>query len=136
MPLDEKERNYLENQSLTRKHKMTHQWGCNRTRPTSASMINAKETTIIYVPPENSNYSRISKFDDIEDNFFDLRYKKEDCDKFISFTGMLNAKTGNQNDSLKVSDHGNEFLVRKCLLTAVISNRTKLMLLELLTTTE
>ena len=54
---------------------------------------------LIYVSPENSNYSNISIIDDIEDNFIDLT-SNEDLD--ICIAGDLNARTTNLKDYLEV----------------------------------
>ena len=71
---------------------------------------------LIYVPPENSNYSNISIFDDIEDNFIDLKSKNEDF--AICIAGDLNARTANLKDYLKVSDHENEYLCNEMSLNS------------------
>ena len=46
---------------------------------------------LIYVPPENSNYYNSSIFDDMEDNFIDIKSKNADFD--ICIAGDLNART-------------------------------------------
>ena len=71
---------------------------------------------LIYAPPENSNYSDISIFDDIEDNFIDLKFKNEDFD--ICIAGDLNARTAILNDYLEVSDHENEYLCNEMSLNS------------------
>ena len=71
---------------------------------------------LIYVPPENSNYSNISIFDDIEDNFIDLKSKNEDFD--ICIAGDLNARAANLKDYLEVSDHENEYLCNEMSLNS------------------
>ena len=71
---------------------------------------------LIYVPPENSNYSNISIFDEIEDNFIDLKSKNEDFD--ICIAGDLNARTANLKDYLEVSDHENECLCNEMSLNS------------------
>ena len=71
---------------------------------------------LIYVPPENSNYSNISIFDNIEDNFIDLKSKNEDFD--ICIACDLNARTANLKDYLEVSDHENEYLCNEMSLNS------------------
>ena len=78
--------------------------------------VTTTKETYIYVPPENSNYSNISIFDDIEDNFIDLKSQNEDFD--ICIAGDLNAITANLKDYLEVSDHENEYLCNEMSLNS------------------
>ena len=48
---------------------------------------------LIYIPPENSPYSKISMFDNLEEIITDLRIKYNNID--VCIIGDLNARKGN-----------------------------------------
>ena len=56
---------------------------------------------VIYIPPENSAYSKISMFDNLEEIITDLRIKYNNID--VCIMGDLNARTGNASDVLEMS---------------------------------
>ena len=56
---------------------------------------------VIYIPPENSAYSKISMFDNLEEIITDLRIKYNNID--VCIMGNLNARTGNASDVLEMS---------------------------------
>ena len=60
------------------------------------------------IPPENSVYSKISMFDNLEEIITDLRIKYNNID--VSIIGDLNARTGNASDVLEMSQDEVELL--------------------------
>ena len=55
---------------------------------------------MIYIPPENSAYSKISMFDNMDEIITDLRIKYNNID--VCIMGDLNARTGNASDVLEM----------------------------------